>query len=88
MIYYIFSELLSNGGIDSYIDILVAILIILLAKKFYVAIKAVKQHHAQDQSAKDYQERLLIEEEVKAELETINAKIKMEEINYDTKYWR
>lgn len=47
-----------------------------------------KQHHAQEQSAKDYQERLLIEEEVKAELEIINAKIKMEEINYDTEYWR
>lgn len=88
MIYYIFSELLSNGDIDSYIDVIVAIILILLAKKFYTAIKTVKQRHAQVQSSKDYQDRLLIEEEVRAELEKIYAKNKMEEINYDTEYWR
>lgn len=88
MIYYIFAELFSHGGVDSYIDILVAIILILLAKKFYVAIKAVKQNHSQEQSAKDYQERLLIEEEVKAELEKIYAQSEMEEINFDREYWR
>lgn len=88
MIYYFFSGLFSNGGIDSYIDILVAIITILLVKKIYMALKTVKQHHAQEQSARDYQERLLIEEEVKAELEKIYAKTKTEEINYDTEYWR